>query len=423
MKYFKLITISCLLVLTSCQSILEDFVVLHCDNDNSISLQPVSSFSSEDAIQQALAFVNEMDFPTRSTELNKQVSSVYAWRSNEIYPSAITRSGVSPILPDTLFYIVNFGENEGYALVSASKRHPGVMAYIEKGRLTPNDDIENPGFRLFLDGYREYIQIDSVIGPSGPFEPVTPHLYQVEYNAGPLLTTNWGQGTPYNNNCPVINNTHAPSGCVAIAVAQIAGYHRFPEQSFYYETPYNWNSFMQYEGVPASDSIASANVAMLVHDIGMLVNMNYGENSSGTYYENVEDALQSYGYNYLIDHSAIFDSIKVDIDNERPVYMQGARQSTNNGETIYYGHAWVVDGVAIKSLYLERNHGGGSSIVKLTQNLIHCNWGWNGSNNGYFIIGAFQNRYNLDNDGIETGFRPYNYYNYVYRKITPILYN
>ena len=430
MRYLKQITISFLFVLTACQSDIEISPVVDSDSSNINARWSMTTISPDQAKQEALAFVNGMESSTRSTESDKHVSSIYAWRSTDIYSDDIMRGVTTTTLPDTLLYIVNFEENSGYALVSASDKVPGVMAYIENGSLTPNDEIDNPGFQLFLEGYREYIlsdreyvPTDSIVGPSGPYQPVPGHFYEVEYSAGPLLTTNWGQREPYNNNCPIINNQHALAGCVAIAIAQITGYHRYPSQPVNYGTPYNWNSMMQYEDVPLSDSVACANVAMLVHDIGLLVNMTYGQNSSGTYYENVEDALQSYGYNYLIDHSAIFDSIKVDIDNERPVYMQGARQSTNNGETIYYGHAWVVDGVAIKSLYLERNHGGGSSIVKLTQNLIHCNWGWNGSNNGYFIIGAFENRYNLNNDGIESGFRPYNYYNYVYRKITPILYN
>ena len=422
MRYLKQITISFLFVLTACQSDIEISPVADSNSPSSNVVQPTVSISPEDAIQQALAFVNGMESSTRSNESDKRVSSVYAWRSTDIYSDDIVRGVTTTTLPDTLLYIVNFEENSGYALVSASNKVPGVMAYIENGSLTPNDEIDNPGFQLFLEGYREYVlsdrefvPTDSIVGPSGPYQPVPGHFYEVEYSAGPLLTTNWGQREPYNNNCPIINNQHALAGCVAIAIAQITGYHRYPSQPVNYGTPYNWNSIMQYDQVPTTDSVACANVAMLVHDVGLLVNMNYGQNSSGAYFYNVADAWSDYDYHYQKKYSADFDSIMVDISNERPVFMVGERETSQGNK----GHAWVVDGVAIKSLYLERGHGGGSTIIKLTQNLIHCNWGWYGDKNGYFIIGAFQNRYNLDNDGIESGFKAYNINNYVYRKIYP----
>ena len=425
MNYFKLISVSLLLILTACQSDLDTLTVASHDSQSVYATSSSTTISPEDAIQQALAFTTSMKKVTRSAEFDKQVSSVYAWRSSEIYSNDVTRSATTSALPDTLLYIVNFEANSGYALVSASTKVPGVVAYIENGSLSPDEEIDNPGFRLFLDGYRDYVITDSIVGPVGPFFPEYNHLFEVEYSSGPLLTTNWGQGRPYNNECFTDSGAQARAGCVAIAIGQICGYHRYPYNTSTTGSYVDWDLIMTYEQVPPSNPYASLYIASFIHDIGILVDMEYGESSSSATFDNVEDAWYSYDYNYQKEYSADFDSIKVDISNRHPVFMIGFREYLDNdGELHRSGHAWVVDGVAIKSMYLEHFplDNGPVTVEKITQNLVHCNWGWNGSNNGYFIIGAFENRYNLNDDGIETGFRPYNINNYVYRNIYPLDY-
>lgn len=44
----------------------------------------------------------------------------------------------------------------------------------------------------------------------------------------------------------------------------------------------------------------------------------------------------------------------------------------------------------------------------------------NESYNGYFILGAFENMYFIDNDNVEGGHLPYNTNNYTYRDIYPL---
>ncbi len=51
----------------------------------------------------------------------------------------------------------------------------------------------------------------------------------------PLIRTKWHQDEPYNNNCPVMSDgDQAPTGCVTVAVGQIAAYYRKPARE-------NWN--------------------------------------------------------------------------------------------------------------------------------------------------------------------------------------
>jgi hypothetical protein len=114
--------------------------------------------TAEEAAAQALEFRQSLMAEsgiTRSAGKDKGVASVYAWRTSKVLSKAPTRSSLANILPDTLLYIVNFEQNSGYALVSATKEVPGVVAYIDNGGLTPDQPIDNPGFSEFLENYGE----------------------------------------------------------------------------------------------------------------------------------------------------------------------------------------------------------------------------------------------------------------------------
>lgn len=46
-----------------------------------------------------------------------------------------------------------------------------------------------------------------------------------------FIKTYWNQGTPFNNLCPQINGSAAPTGCIATAMAQIMKYYQYPATS------------------------------------------------------------------------------------------------------------------------------------------------------------------------------------------------
>ena len=55
------------------------------------------------------------------------------------------------------------------------------------------------------------------------------------------------------------------------------------------------------------------------------------------------------------------------------------------------GHAWVVDGWMERSRTMIRRGSDGWEVVVKTesQQLVHCNWGWNSWYDGYFHSGSF----------------------------------
>lgn len=407
-----------LIALVACEAELETEKANSLGDGNRMTRSGLT-ISPEEAAAQALEFRNdilEQSGQTRGQKAEKGVASVYAWRSSEIAPKSMTRSTASELLPDTLLYIVNFEDSCGYALVSADALVPGVAAYIEKGNLSPDQEIDNPGFKSFLEGYGKYI-CDSIRSISdslrhhegtlmfmdtahvtGP-EPYTP--YRLIYYVAPLLTTEWGQDIPYNLYCP----GYKLAGCVAIAIAQITAFYRYPTS--YNNHVYEWDKMLQASKINNHIDSIRYSAANLVYDIAELVFTSYGYDVSTAYFSNVPHCWDALGYHYDELFDVDFGTIKTDISNGNPVFMRGRVP----GENI--GHAWVVDGVAVKRHYLANLHP--------DRQYIHCNWGWNGDCNGYFILGAFEKKYGLETDYGVSGYNAYNENIWIYHNIYPII--
>lgn len=206
----------------------------------------------------------------------------------------------------------------------------------------------------------------------------------------PLLTTTWGQGCVYNEQCPSGCNSdycnHMPTGCVATAMAQILMY-------YHHQTNYNWaslqNDYYDFGQTGASE------VARLMKDVGNSINMSYDCDGSGATMASVNDAFeQNFGYSSggtlgnFIDN---IETIKSNLLYNRPVIFSGCR-IIHFGGLWYTGcHAWVGDGF-MESYDCITGYGWLS---------YHMNWGWNGIYNGWYGIsdwspGTYNYQYDQD---------------------------
>ena len=154
----------------------------------------------------------------------------------------------------------------------------------------------------------------------------------------------WGQNFPYNKNVPYQCGTKkAYAGCVAVAIAQIMAYHKYPLN-------YNWDLLTLTPTIDRySDEARQDEVARLMVDIGRKVDMNYGCSGSTANIYKANDAFVSYGYKTLgVMDYYIFTTFYgsgshlVNYFNpgnfRAPFYLRG---DNSNGE----GHAFVVDGL------------------------------------------------------------------------------
>lgn len=222
---------------------------------------------------------------------------------------------------------------------------------------------------------------------------------------GPLIATRWGQDAPYNNLCPYNESAgkRAVTGCVATAMAQVMKYWNYPEQGVgsntytpadhpeygeqsanFGETTYDWANMTNTYGSSSTQAQKDA-VATLMYHCGVSVNMDYDYSQANTNHVGsgaptamVPESLKTYfkyspsaTYKYKDDftNDQWIALLQSELDEHRPVLYAGRYEYNVNNETKTGGHAFVCDGY--------RSDG-----------KFHFNWGWDGSRDDYFAIGA-----------------------------------
>ena len=279
-------------------------------NSFSFTERTQESNKLDNASKQALDFVRSLGIITRSSNDLEEMESAYALTKDVFLPIMRSKDNWE-VLPDTVLYVVNLKGDKGYVLVSAIDQI--VLAYIEHGKMPEIDSINNPGLTLFLNGV-----IDDIANPRGrdSLVPVGPiqYPYTIDTLYTPMLTTGWGQDSPYNLFCPTIDGVRCPAGCVAVAVAQCL------------------------------DSLGYHHTSLLAYD---------------------------------------YNTCMHEFENNRPVYIKGARIDTTSNTISQYGHAWVLDGGIVRSIHMKDFWGKSYSRINI-QRLVHCNWGEEGYQDGYF---------------------------------------
>ena len=282
---------------------------------------------------------------------------------------------------DEAFYLCS--SPSGYVIVSADIYMDPILGYSD----TPLDGLDSlpEGLQYLLDLYAKEYEWMVDNGYMAISSSYSPSLQAVSVTKGPLITTQWGQEEPYNNNCPTRNGVRCLTGCVATAMAQIMNYYRYPNDG-----TFDWDNMDDTYVSYTADQAAA--VAKLMRSCGSAVGMSYGTSASAAYDEDVDRALVSnFGYlgslAYVNRSRASTESwnelIKSEIDNLHPIYYSG--KSTNNYNSV--GHAFIVDGYQ-------------TNTVGTT--LFHINYGWDGYCDGYYSLGNLQG---------------YNYYQYAYVNI------
>ncbi len=297
------------------------------------------------------------------------------------------------------YYIFNAENDGGFVIVSGDKRtRKSILGYSEKGHFDYDNLPSNA--KAWIDGYAEEIRI--LRGESGEKEVFSRTDGDYPASVSPLLgDTEWGQDSPFNDMCPTINDEHVPSGCVATALSQVMYYYKWPAQGSgivegyvvggkevneatdLSKSTYQWDLMLpKYTSETSKESREA--VALLLHDIGRAIHMNYDLSESGASRENTIPALYT---NFDYDKGVRIlqkeycstemweNVLRNEISNGRPVLYSGG--STGGG------HTFICDGYDDKGYF-------------------YFNYGWNGESNGYYLTSATM--FNLSQDiiyGIE----------------------
>lgn len=294
-----------------------------------------------------------------------QTRSGRVLKSMENFKNKTTRSDADEL---NGFYIVNY--DEGFAILSADKRRPKVLALSDSGELHLKDTLQNEGLNWYINGAMGNLggynpPLDSI---RGKWEP--PHEYtSTTVYSKPLITgfrASFHQHNPYNLNCPIINGKRALVGCGPLAIGTVMSYYKWPESSDGFS--FDWNSML--------NNSYHANWPLLFAVIGKPnhTNANYGDSITTTVSNTYAPTFNGMGYKGAKCSTFSSINISTELENKRPLVCFGRE----NGA--YIGHVWVIDG-GYHTLYVRESVVGGY----YSETYYHCLWGGGTLGNGYFL--------------------------------------
>lgn len=375
-----------------------------CTNDEEMNLLtenlPEESVGVEKrSFQEALEVAQGAPEIFGGTTTRGELKQVTLANTQYIISEATTRNEA----PDTLMYVFNYEDNQGYAVVSANKNTEALIAVTEQGTYNEETETDNPGLALYMDMAKNYVARggaagNTIIGGGGGTLPITEQKEEttttITANYGPLLEVRWGQGEPYNTYCYSSSNQLSPTGCVATALAQIFSYTEYPtnmainyNSSNIHTLNINWNTF---KGHFCSNddcnctSTTHTQLAEMFRQIGKEVDMTYTPTGSGAYDSYAASYLSRLGFSHtgLINYNA--NTAINSLGSGEIIYIAGT--DLNDGR-----HAWVLDGykeiVSTTKFYTRPAGQLEWTLIRTTTSTgeyFHFNWGWDGDSNGYF---------------------------------------
>jgi len=294
----------------------------------------------------------------------------------------------------------------GYVVVPSRRELSPIKASSEHGRA---DAAASGGFSGFvLDDLCDRVARLARAGdPSVPSHPAWDRLLggglqdkSVFEEAGPLLTTRWTQGWPYNTACPTGDGGRTFVGCTALAAAQLMRYHAWPvhgrgESAYWWsgddgcgggspgdtlraahDDPYDWEAMDEVVDGGSSQRSHDA-VAELCYETAVACRMDFSVCGSSASLSRARTALLNrFRYDsaaaerqrFHMSDEAWFDLIRANVDRGLPLLYSS---------TI---HSMVCDGWR--------------EVDGLRQ--VHINFGWGGDSDGWFALDAIETSLNPD---------------------------
>lgn len=294
------------------------------------------------------------------------------------------------------YYVFPNANSKGFTIVSGDDRLPEIVGYSSQGSYDENNLPE--GFVSFMEAYQNlYNKVN--LGDAEALKNLAEiKAWRNKKNASaetssavsPLLgNIEWDQTSPYNNMCPRYDSVHvAATGCVATAMAQVMAYYKYPKQlkadipgyvnrwnGIPMEIPtitreegvYDWDNMLpKYNKEANATQQQKDAVAKLMYHCGAAVQMNYGPESAAAV--SATKLAKYFGYDADLMMDLNRSTFSLDkwmqiIDTE----LAAGRPVLYSGQASDDGHQFICDGKDGEGLY-------------------HINWGWSGSQNGYFDL-------------------------------------
>lgn len=300
---------------------------------------------------------------------------------------------------DTLMYVVNFNENQGFALISADRRDPELLILTESGNFDGRK-TESPAFNMYFQNIlTELSQEKSASSTmSNDYDEMVFNRVDTTTNvttSGELLVSAWHKYAPYSNYCTTSANINTNAGSGPVLLAKLLA-------SFEYPTfiPLTFASSPTSTLFLNWDQMSDQNAALLIRELGELSSTNYNSSNVSTTLVGLQNCLQSLGYQCTYvqnpDNEILFEQIRS--DNKILVYFRDD-QRVGGGQSVPEDEISIQDGKKteiIKYTYYQRRQS--ETIWKIVgwevQERVYLHYTTafpNGEYSGYYIAKSMRN--------------------------------
>ena len=303
---------------------------------------------------------------------------------------------------DTIAYIINYADNQGFAIMLNSEKVQYPVAFSESGSFINPNECVTENFVQNLESYVDNIEITQ------PDSVVIPGFDKVYRQVGPMLKVHPHQLDPWNKYV-IVDHPGCAVGCVPLAVTNIM-LHSKDKFTYRGETVYahaiidaihDYHKPITPGNLSTTNAPDNANITYpgdfygvyytyyqgmdlyerMLYNVGKDIKAWYvpiSESNEGThaFSNDIIPVLQGCGFE-LLPFPTINDYVFTDVFN----YLK-------DGNIVYLdgyvpkGHGWIGDGCKYA---VEKKSG--EPILSLRW--IHCDWGWGGGQNGYFSGDVF----------------------------------
>ena len=316
-----------------------------------------------------------------------------------------TKSGEGEL---PVIHIFNFKDSSGYAIMSGDRRIDPILCVTEKGTLSQDSEVDNPGLALALTELEDYCEMRLSMAEENDTSSVG-YEHTFEYDpwenystVGSVMNCHWDQYPPFNAACPIIDTVHAVVGCTATAVGQIM--YDWGRSTMYRGISFDWTKMHQilYWRSQPSDSSCWTLVQQLLCSLGSTENLDATYGTGSTHVSDLSNVTRTFehfgyysggsyeSYDFPTLMAALSDGPALGHGADTMVVTRALGVVLN---TTYKSHDWVFDQVLTRRRrgYMYEDGNCVDSFYEY-QNLVHINWGWGGRDDGYFA----NTRFNAD---------------------------
>ena len=273
--------------------------------------------SYAEAVEIAQNSIKMLQEESATTRGNKPVRTLNLTSGIKAICQPQTRSIGNDSDNDTLLYVFNFNDEQGFAVVSANRQTEGLIAAVEMGSYDPAIPTGNPGFDTYMQMAKVYVANTEVIEKEAKVtttkssqgiqmcKPVYDTVFFKKIN--PRISVRWGQKQRMGQYCP-----NGVCGCSNTAAAQIMSYFQYPssinltfEERDVNSTALNWTAMCthQYSNASYNRDEADTQIGRLARQLGKISNSSYHsypdatKNSTETAVNKSRNTFQTLGYN------------------------------------------------------------------------------------------------------------------------------